>query len=596
MAAAAAAAVASLVLGCSVGPEGRAEPSPPVEIRFPVSGTHWRHPLSGFDRAWGHPPNLHLDVFRFAGSLTSEPVELEEGGRLEFVPIVFGRRREPCHFELEVVEAGRTERVWSGEPLFASSQRGSDPFGRVASPTEVVLAPREGAFQLRWVGHGACEAAPSALARAVIRLEHEPRPPLLLVCSDTHRYDHALGDSAALMPRLQEMAKHAVVYDRAYSNASWTLPSIATTLTGLHPRYHRTGQRIDSGALRDWDRERRLPPGQFQLAWGDEYRVFTAHPRALANIGARLRQYGYETAAIVANTLYVGSGLLSEGFDLVVDANGRPGDDVNLLAQRLIQRGSRDRPLFLLVHYMDVHEYALWGRRPGEPEVARVSLRTEDLRRRYERQVRAADEYIGRLVAAWNSGIDLKHSFVAVYSDHGEHLREPHRPTETHGDSMDEALLHVPLVVRYPSALGVSPGREERIVSLVDLVPTVLDVVGAGADRGELHGRSLLRPPEGAARPVFADYQLAGDELASVRAGPFKLILNLTRGGRALIDVEQSDGRREHGIQDERREGGLEAEFEAYRERADAWAADLVSDRLVDEEFEERLRAIGYTE
>jgi hypothetical protein len=110
-----------------------------------------------------------------------------------------------------------------------------------------------------------------------------------------------------------------------------------------------------------------------------------------------------------------------------------------------------------------------------------------------------------------------------------------------------------------------------------------------------------LRPqPAGAtSRRIFADYQLAGDELAAVRAGPLKLLMNLTRGTRALLDVAGPELRlpeREHAIDDAERMNELVREFETYRESAEGWSADLVTDRAIDEDFEERLKAIGYAE
>jgi arylsulfatase A-like enzyme len=166
---------------------------------------------------------------------------------------------------------------------------------------------------------------------------------------------------------------------------------------------------------------------------------------------------------------------------------------------------------------------------------------------------------------------------------------------------MDEVLLHVPLLIRYPRSLGVSPAREKRVVSLVDLVPTLLDAIGADAEPSTMHGVSLLQPePEGAAaRRIFADYQLAGDELSSVRAGDFKLLMNLTRGNRALFEVVAAAQHLPEGdrsIEDAARASELEREFETYRESAEGWTEDLATDRVIDADFEERLRAIGYAE
>jgi arylsulfatase A-like enzyme len=490
-------------------------------------------------------------------------------------------------------------RLWSGAPRFASEEGVRDPLQNLTRLVEIDLAPQTEAVQLRWTASAGCEGAPGALARVAFRPEQKARAPVLFVCSDTHRYDYALGDAAALMPRLQQLAESAVVYDRTYSNASWTLPSVSSTLTGLYPRYHRTGLRVGREDQRHKKGEP-VPPGRFRVSWEGQFHVFTSHPHGLPNLGGRLRELGYETVAVVANTLYVGSGLVADGFDLVIDANGLTGDGINRLAGRLLERTGQRRPLFLLVHYMDVHEYFTWGRADGESAGTPPSIGAAELQARYARQVEAADAYIADLALAWDRRVGLDRSFFAFYSDHGEHLREPGRPSERHGDSMDEVLLRVPMLIRYPRALGVSPGREKRVVSLVDLVPTLLDAIGADAEPSTMHGVSLLQPePKGAAaRRIFADYQLAGDELSSVRAGGFKLLVNLSRGSDALIDVSGSAPRpeRERVIEDASRERDLDREFQSYRESAERFSAELVTDRAVDEDFEERLRAIGYAE
>jgi arylsulfatase A-like enzyme len=571
-----------------------------AELRFAGATESWRVPLPRYAESQAPVPLLDLQIHRHSGQLTSDPIEIRERGTLEFVPIVFGPAREGCSVDLDLVGAGPGERLWSGSPRFAPEEQVQDPLRTLTRLVEIDLAPQAETVQLRWTPSAACEGAPSALARVAFRPERKSHPPVLFVCSDTHRYDHSLGDAAALMPRLQQLAESAVVYDRAYSNASWTLPSVTSTLTGLYPRYHRTGLRVEREAQRQ-KRGQPVPPGRFRVSWEGKFHVFTSHPHGLPNLGGRLRELGYETVAVVANTLYVGSGLLSSGFDLVIDANGLTGEGINRLAGLLLERTGQRRPLFLLVHYMDVHEYFTWGRGDDEPPGTLESIGPPELQSRYARQVQEADAYIAELALAWDRRVGLDRSFFAFYSDHGEHLREPGRPTERHGDSMDEVLLHVPMLIRYPSALGVSPAREKRVVSLVDLAPTLLDAIGAEADADAMQGVSLLRPePTGAAaRRIFADYQLAGDELASVRAGPFKLLMNLTRDTTSLLDVAAPVQRLpeiEQSLEDAARMNELAREFETYRESAESWSADLVTDRAIDEDFEERLRAIGYAE
>ena len=67
------------------------------------------------------------------------------------------------------------------------------------------------------------------------------RPPdILLIIVDTLRTDHvgAWGHHRNTTPRLDAFAKEAVLFNRAYASAPWTMPSVASMLTGLHPSSH----------------------------------------------------------------------------------------------------------------------------------------------------------------------------------------------------------------------------------------------------------------------------------------------------------------------------------------------------------------------
>ncbi len=400
------------------------------------------------------------------------------------------------------------------------------------------------------------------------------------------------------MPNLGALARDSVVYTHAYSNASWTLPSIVSTLTGVFPRYHGTGRRLKSLERSELENRGEVPVGQFRAAWGENYYFFSSYPDQLLTIAERVQRIGYATAAVVSNYLYISSGLASDGFDFVIDSHAVPGRFVNGLALALLEELSRNRPLLLLVHYMDVHQYRFGPKsRGGSPPSG------QDLTARYETTVRATDANLAALLQGWERAMGSRESLVAFYSDHGEHLREAGSELSGHGNSMDEVLLHVPLVVRYPASLGVAPGEDPSPVSLVDLVPTVLDALGAPTRDAGLHGTSLLRLERGGSggeRRIFADYQLAGDELSSVRAGHHKLLVNVAADTRELIDT----GRISAGVPEAQArapnraaESELVEAFEEYARRAAASSSGLKSEQVVDHtELEERLRELGYVE
>jgi arylsulfatase A-like enzyme len=354
---------------------------------------------------------------------------------------------------------------------------------------------------------------------------------------------------------------------------------------------------METGSMEDWDPRRQLPAGHFFVSWGDVYQVFTAFPTGLPGIGEGLQARGYLTAAITANPLDVGSGLLASGFDLVA-SGATPGAAVNRLAREVIEHAPRDRPLALLVHYMDVHEYRSWAAGGG------AAIRDEQtLRNEYARRVAESDRHLGDLLDSWSARHPLSESLVAFFSDHGEHLAEAGEGGLRHGDSMDEVLLRIPLVVSYPTANGIPAGVENRPVSLADLAPTVLEAAGASeAAVLPFSGRSLRSalPDE---RPLFADHQLSGDELSSISQGDLKLIVNWTLNARSLRELPPAAneaakaGEATWELDDPERRRALEAAFDSYLEAAEARAGELRFERDIDaERLREQLRVLGYAE
>jgi hypothetical protein len=101
---------------------------------------------------------------------------------------------------------------------------------------EIDLSAYQGRkIALKWVVEGISSAASVSLGH--VRLHPKQVgiawPDVLVICSDTHRYEYALGaEGRDLMPRLHALAQESVVYPSAYSSGSWTLPSMTSTLTG----------------------------------------------------------------------------------------------------------------------------------------------------------------------------------------------------------------------------------------------------------------------------------------------------------------------------------------------------------------------------
>ena len=84
----------------------------------------------------------------------------------------------------------------------------------------------------------------------------------------------------------------------------------------------------------------------------------------------------------------------------------------------------------------------------------------------------------------------LTDSTIIVFaSDHGESLGDDPRLLDTHGTVAYHMLVRVPFAIHIP---GVAPGQRTDLVSLVDLAPTLLDLLGMPTAMQPLDGVDLL--------------------------------------------------------------------------------------------------------
>ncbi len=559
-------------------------------------------------------PPLMVDAWTFEGeTVYPESRLLESQSEIEILPLAFGPERKGARFEGHLrCDGGEESLILSVEPIFSESEfaEGETGFDIISQRERIDLSRWTGRrVSLRWTLRVGDRPLFGAVAMPVIRAQvsspkhtgigHEgDLPQILLICSDTHRFDHAFGaEGKELMPTLQRMRQNAVFYSRAYSNSSWTMPSISSTLTGLFPRHHTTGFRSGTMSLEELEAEG-APTGCFAFKLKTGCRILTVYPQQLDTAAEILRSVGYRTAMIATNPLYTLSGIAGDGQDVVVRTGVVPWQEVNHAARGLIAKRPKDRPFCLLLHYMDVHQWNPWYYSKRWPDRAAAD-NPNGVKESYAAAVRDCDKALEELLNIWSHEVGLERSLVVFYSDHGEHLLAGDHPRLGHGNSQDEALLHIPLLVRYPDGWGIDPREDDQPVSLCDLFPTFLDAAGITPPE-HIDGTSLLRlNAESMPRRFFSDSQLVGDEMASVREGSFKLILNFADGSRTLVDLNVASGKAggvatgsEH--QDTLRR--LTEAYETYRVNAERRTRGLIPETTVDlEEVQEGMRQLGYT-
>ena len=382
---------------------------------------------------------------------------------------------------------------------------------------------------------------------------------VVLVTIDTLRWDRLGSNDPAYgprgrntMPELMRWAQNAVVFRHAYSPGGWTSIALGSAMRGLYARrlafeafYETTSYRLLRRPLASklWPGEK--PARMFPLAFDDP------HP----SLSQWLARRGMRTMAVVddgfSQMLTRGVGT-ARGFRSYVEVHGgkhRPGtprpkptpdrhwsgrrDDAYTVARAIdalhgVPAGSR---FFLWVH--------MFG--PHAPSKLHPNVRLDgtSVADRYDHEVRYADAQLGRLLAVI---AELQApTAVFVTADHGEDLHATYRG---HGSTLSEDVLRVPLVARVP---GWRPHTVDALVSLIDLMPTVLALTATPAPPG-LDGLDLGPIVDGrhpARRVLFSDTwqygyrETAFTDLTCAFDGEHKLVRD--RIDQSTIAYDQRD-------------------------------------------------------
>ncbi len=273
---------------------------------------------------------------------------------------------------------------------------------------------------------------------------------VILITVDTLRADLGFqGNPKPLSPNLDALAARSVVFDRAYSLASYTGKSIGPLLIGKYPSETHRG-------------------------WG-HFNKYTADDTMVAQ---RLQKAGVHTVGVQAHCYFSAAFGLSRGFDVWSsraqppagsdqdnDATITGGALTDAAIAVLSDLGNTRAPFFTWIHYLDPHsEYA---KHPEAPDLGK------GMRAAYDGEVWYADHQIGRLLEFFAQQPWGDKTAIVVTSDHGEAFGE--HGMIRHGFEVWEELVRVPFLFAIP---GVTPHRVAVRRSAIDLVPTLLDLMG----------------------------------------------------------------------------------------------------------------------
>jgi choline-sulfatase len=327
---------------------------------------------------------------------------------------------------------------------------------------------------------------------------------LLLITLDTTRADRigAYGFKAVETPAIDRLAREGVLFERAISPAPLTLPAHSSIFTSKFPPRH--GVRDNGGFFLD---------------------------AAETTLAERLESRGFRTGGFVGAYVLDSKWGVDQGFETYFD-------DFDLTKYQSLSLGSVDRPanevadralqwldtvagsrFFGWVHFYDAHStYA-----PPEP------FKTRYANRPYAGEIAFVDSQVARLLGWLEQHDLLDRTVVVVIGDHGESLGE--HGESTHGFFVYEGVARVPFIIRAPYD-AMHGRRVSDVVRSVDVMPTVLDLLGVRAD--DRHdGESLVPLMTGArtelgleaySEAVYPQFHFGWSQLTALHSGRFKYI------------------------------------------------------------------------
>jgi hypothetical protein len=283
-----------------------------------------------------------------------------------------------------------------------------------------------------------------------------PRQPIvILVTIDAMRADVLANEPwSRRLPRISGLAAESVYFSQARSAGSTTRNSLGQLFASKYSAQLRWGKSKALGANLSEDPTPRLPNTLQQAGYT------TIHLPVLSNLSGR--------RAIV--------GTFQHEKLLKADVKGQRfalSDAVVTEALAQLEEHASG-PTFLFMHWLDAHDPYDAAGEAGEPF------------ERYLRELELCDKSIGRLLDAIRDRKWRDRVILVLAADHGEALGAHGIPH--HGNGLYDVLVRVPLLFRVP---GVKARRVDAPVTTLDIVPTLLDLLGLPTP-GEYMGQSLV--------------------------------------------------------------------------------------------------------
>jgi arylsulfatase A-like enzyme len=465
--------------------------------------------------------------------------------------------------------------------------------------------------------------ARQATARPTPKHAQDTLPNVVIYLIDTLRADrlNVYGyEGHETSPRMDKLAREGVLFENGTATAPWTLPSIVSLFTSSFPCEHQILSTYD-----------RLPDSWDTLTEhlkGLGYRTFTQYQTGFLAQEFGLQQgFDYHRRQFIPNGASVDRVLgkpTPQPFFFYIHTvephnpyrfapKHTPGfKDYSPAIRNRMHRDMR--------RYKKAGEYDYRARFPlgsndltDEQDAALVKLRelTDAWFELYDASVLFADRNVGSVIDLLKARGVWDNTLFILIADHGEEYDE--HGGWLHDQSVYAELMHVPFIIRFPGDRYAGK-RIREPVSLVDLLPTILDYVGRPELAENPRGRSLLPLIRGDIPDDYDRISVPGMRINTtryyrpweetrgrtnilVRKGPWKGIWNVELDNFELYNLdddpkEQNDVHEQQSEITQALQSYARVWYESQRQLADPDGADEAGE--LSEDTRDALKALGY--
>lgn len=417
---------------------------------------------------------------------------------------------------------------------------------------------------------------------------------IIIISLDEVRPDHlsCYGYKKISTPAVDQVAEEGVRFETCISSSEFTPIAMGSVITGKYPNKH---------GIRD------------------PYCHITG-----PSIASILNKNGYLTAGFTGNGLLSKKHGFAEGFDFWNEASketswkesifhtlaGATSDEIFYVGNYWVEQFFA----WLKSNYKD--EFFVWGHFYETHEGSEHSLLEKGLIKEgefpefsyYDAKIRMVDKrLIGRLLRTLDELGISENTTLVVMSDHGTNLGEhPVQPIPWRSGgirypqhvTMYDCDLKVAMIMK---GKGLPEGKKVKgMVGSIDLIPTLLDLVGVPTEGCDFDGSSLLpviEKGEAKGRKVYSEdlFEIRGEStLQSIRTGDFKFMRNSTLGTEEYYDLHKDSQEKNNIIEkiDKERIISLRKKLSAFLETR--VSKGEVFSQKEKEEINKRLRALGY--